>query len=298
VLSGMAKTTKRTGKRPAKTTRKKTTAKRAAKRSTNTGARAMWKGVITFGRVKVPVKLYSAVQGHDIGFRLLHRTDQEPVKQVMVNPESGDVVPYESIKKAYEDGDVLVILDDEELESLKPEPSRDIEVMRFVDHDDITEQWYDRPYYIGPDNGSKNDYFALAEALKRQEKQGVARWVMRNQEYVGTLLPSGDHLMLITLRHANEIIPVTALEPPTGRAPDQKEMKLARQLVSALESDFDPAEFRDEYRDRLMEFIEKKAEGHAPKIKKLRAKAETPKDDLASVLAASLKSTGKERKSA
>ena len=295
----MAKTA--TKKRATRRTAKKTTARKkpAAKRTraAKTGARAMWKGVIKIGRTQLPVKLYSAVQGKDVGFRLLHEADNQPVQQVMVNPETGDVVPYESIKKAFPDDDVLVILDDEELASLKPEPSRDIEVMRFVDPDDITQQWYDRPYYLGPD-GSNEDYFALAEALKRGEKQGVVRWVMRNQEYVGALLPTGDHLMLITLRHAQEVIPVTSLEPPVGRTPDQRELKLARQLVSALESDFDPNEFKDEYRERLLEFIEKKAKGRAPKIAAVRTKRATPKDNLASVLEASLKSTAKERKSA
>ncbi|MEX2281166.1 MAG: Ku protein [Gemmatimonadota bacterium] len=288
---------KRASKRTAKTAGKRKKPAAKATRTRKSGARAMWKGVVKMGRTEVPVKLYSAVQGQDVGFRLLHQPDKQPVQQVMINPETDDVVPYERIKKAFPDGDVLVILNEDELASLKPEPSRDIEVMRFVDADDITQQWYDRPYYLGPD-GSNGDYFALAEALKRSEKQGVVRWVMRNQEYVGALLPAGDHLMLITLRHAEEVIPVTALEPPVGRTPDQRELKLARQLVAALESDFDPAEFKDEHRERLLEFIEKKAKGRAPKVSKIQAKRATPKDNLASVLEASLKSTAKERRSA
>jgi DNA end-binding protein Ku len=257
----------------------------------------MWKGVIKVGTIEVPVKLYSAVRGNAISFRLLHKPDKQPVSQVMVNPDTGDVVAHENIRKAFEDDDVLVILDDEELEALRPKPSRDIEVLRFVSPDGITEQWYDRPYYLGPD-GSSSEYFALAEALKKQEKHGVARWVMRNQEYVGAVIPSGDHLMLITLRHADEVIPVTALQPPVGRTPDQRELKLARQLVAALESDFDPAEFRDEYRDRVLEFIEKKARGRAPKIAAVREKRAPAAKSLASVLEASLKSAEKGRKSA
>lgn len=259
-------------------------------------ARAIWKGEIKFGTIKVPVKLYSAVQDHDVHFRLLHDKDKQPVQQQMVNPETGDVVPSERIRKAYDDGDVLVILDDEELEALEPEPSREIEVTRFVDREDITEQWYDRPYYLGPDN-STGAYFALNEALTNQGKHGVARWVMRNREYVGALVPEGDYLLLVTLRSADEVILADSLEPPAGRAPDARELKLAEQLVSSLESDFDPEEFRDEYRDRLVEFLEKKAKGRAPTIRKLRPKRESKKD-LETMLEASLKAMKKERKSA
>lgn len=259
-------------------------------------ARAMWKGVITFGSVALPVRLYSAVQDKDVHFRLLHRTDKQPVKQVMINPESDEVVPAEQIRKAYDDGDVLVMLSEEELDSLEPEPSREIEILRFVDPEDITHQWYDRPYYLGPD-GAAGEYFALTEALGNQKKQGVARWVMRNKEYVGALVPEGDYLMLITLRYAEEIIPASALAPPAGRPPDARELKLAEQLVSALESDFDPAEFADEYRERVLDFVEKKAKGRAPKVKKLQPKRPSQKS-LTDVLTASLSAMEKERKSA
>jgi DNA end-binding protein Ku len=274
--------------------RKTKARKRPAAKSARKSARAMWKGVISFGSVALPVRLYSAVQDRDVHFRLLHRTDKQPVKQVMINPETDEVVPAEQIRKAYEDGDVLVMLSEEELESIEPEPSREIEVLRFVE--DITHQWYDRPYYLGPD-GAGGEYFALSEALTTQKKQGVARWVMRNKEYVGALVPEGDYLMLITLRYAEEIIPASALEPPAGRPADAKELKLAEQLVATLESDFDPAEFADEYRARVLEFVEKKASGGAPRIKKLQPRRPTEKS-LADVLAASLTGMKKERKSA
>ena len=259
-------------------------------------ARAMWKGVIKVGRTQVPVRLYSAVEDQGVHFRLLHKKDKEPVKQQMVNPETGDVVPAEQIRKAYEDEDVLVILDDAELATLEPEPSRDIEITRFVDPEDITPQWYDRPYYLGPDN-AQGPYFALAEALSRQNKHGIARWVMRKKEYVGALVPEGEYLMLITLRHADEVILANALEAPAGRKPDAREIKLAEQLVGALESDFDPGEFQDEYRERVLDFVKKKAKGRAPKLKKPEEKRAAPRE-LASVLEASLKAMQKERKSA
>src|SRR5688572_25836295 len=135
-------------------------------------ARAMWKGMIHFGAVEVPVKLYSAVQNQSVSFRLLDAKKKEPIKQQMVNPETGKVVEFAEIHRAYQtDGGELVLLDDEELEELQPEESREIEVTRFLPLNAISHLWYDRPYFLGPDE-SKGEYFALAEALREQGVEG------------------------------------------------------------------------------------------------------------------------------
>jgi DNA end-binding protein Ku len=258
-------------------------------------ARAIWKGVIRFGGHSVPVKLYSAVQDRGVSFRLLDSETLRPVKQRMVNPVTGDPVEYDEIRRGYEleDG-VFVVLDEDELESLQPEKSRDIEVTRFLDPSVINHQWYDRPYHLGPDDDSEA-YFVLTEALEREGKEGLARWTMRNKEYVGALRAEDGHLVLITLRHAEEVIPAGALEPPRGRDPDARELKMAEQLVSALEDEFDPSEYRDEYRDRVLELVEAKAEGKTLEFRQPgRRKAE---GDLAESLEASIRAA-KERKSA
>jgi DNA end-binding protein Ku len=256
-------------------------------------ARAIWKGRIRFGDVDVPVKLYSAVQDRNVRFRLLHAKDMEPVKQQMVNPETGKVVPYEDVQRAYrtDDGD-LVMLDADELAELEPEASRDIEITRFVDPEVITHQWYDRPYFLGPDNDD-DAYFALVEALRKQKREGVARWVMRKKEYVGALRLEGDHLMLMTLRHAGEVVEASALKPPGGRALDEREVKMAAQLVAALEDELDMTAFRDEYRDRVLELVEAKAEGKVVKFP-AAPKKQTDKS-LASMLEQSVKDLRKRR---
>lgn len=257
-------------------------------------ARAMWKGSIKIGRTELPIKLYSAVQDKSVHFRLLHKTDKEPLKQHMVDPETGDVVESADVRKGFvDDGGIVVMLEDEELDELEPETSRDIEITRFVPRDALASGYYERPYWLGPDEKA-GSYYALAEALEKEEKIGIARWVMRKKEYVGALVPENGYLMLITLRHAGDVVEASSLEAPGGRATDKKELALAEQLIGALEGDFDPAEWRDEYRDRLLEFIKKKAKGHAPKVHKLRPKRESKKD-LAAMLEASLK---QERKSA
>lgn len=257
-------------------------------------ARAIWKSVIKIGGARVPVKLYSAVKDSSIHFRLLHKKDLQPVKQQMVHPETGEPVASEEIRMAYPVGrNQLVILSDEELEQLEPEPSRDIEVDRFVKPEEIDHRWYERSYYLGPDNSSEA-YFALAAALERSGKEGVAKWVMRKRNYVGSLRAEDGYLVLIALRHAEEVIATESLEAPGGRALDKREVRMAEQLISALEGTFDPADYRDEYRDRVTELIETKARGGKVKVKKFRPRPKK-EESLDRALEASLASVGKRR---
>jgi DNA end-binding protein Ku len=250
-------------------------------------ARAIWKGVVKIGTLSVPVKLYSAVQDRKVHFRLLHKTDHEPVKQRLVSSDTGDEVEYQTVRKAFPIArGRMVMLESEELEKLEPEDSRDIAVTRFVEPSEIDHRWYDRAYYLGPD-GDQKSYFAAAAALERKEKQGVARWVMRDKEYVGALIAEDGYLVLITLRHADEIIASDALKPPGGRELAQRELDMAEQLLSALSGKFEPAEFRDEYRARVMELVEAKSKGHKPKVVAFRPKKQK-EDQLADALEASL----------
>lgn len=250
-------------------------------------ARAIWKGVVHIGTLTVPVKLYSAVQDRSVHFRLLHEKDLEPVKQELVSSGSGEVVDYKEVRKAYPlTRGRFVLLEKEELEKLEPADSRDIEITRFVEPEEIDHRWYERAYYLGPD-GNNRAYFAAAAALERKKKEGLAKWVMRDKAYVGSLRAEDGYLMLIVLRHADEIIAADALEPPAGRALEKREIEMAEQLLTALHHRFDPSQFRDEYRARVMELVEAKAAGGKPKLKVFRPKQ--PKEErLADTLEASL----------
>ncbi|PMR76609.1 Ku protein [Billgrantia endophytica] len=255
--------------------------------------RAMWKGVIRFDDADVPVKLYSAVQDRSVHFRLLHDKDRSPVKQAMINPDTDEVVPYRETQRAYPTDDgTLVLLSREELEALEPEPSRDIEMIRFLPPKAIDHRWYDRPYYLGPD-GSDEDYCALIEALDHTGKEGLARWVMRKKAYIGALRLYRGVPMLISLRDNEQVIAMDALEPPGGKALDSKELDMARQLIDMLEAPFEPDSYRDEYRARVLELIEAKQRGDSVNITPIRRRK--PSDDLSKALEASLK---KERKRA
>ena len=259
-------------------------------------ARAIWKGVLKLSTTRVPVKLYSAVQDRTVRFHVLDDHQKKRVKQHMVDPESGDEVATEEIQKGYEiEPGRYVILTAEDLEKLEPPPSRDIEIVEFVPQTKISQQWYERPYYLGPD-GDEKDYFALVEALENKESEGIAHWVMRNKYYAGALRAVDDYLFLFTLRDANEVILAYDLSKPSGAAPTQKELAMAKQLVEMLQGEFVPSEYKDEYRERVMEFIEKKAKGHAPRLKAVKAKRSTTALD--SVLAKSIESLRKKEKRA
>ena len=259
-------------------------------------ARAIWKGELKVDSVRVPVKLFAALKDQTVRFHILEKHSKTRVKQHMINPDNGDEVAGDEIQKGFEIGPgKFVILDAEELASLEPKAAREIEIKQFVPAAAIAPEYYDRPYYLGPD-GNERAYFALAAALGNQNKEGVARWVMRKQPYVGALRVEGDHLLLFTLRSAEEVVSAKDLPRPAGRAPEKKELSMAKQLVEMLKGEFDPKDYQDEYRQRVMEFVEKKARGRAPRlhlVEKKRAPA-----SLHKVLSKSIESLKKQKRAA
>jgi DNA end-binding protein Ku len=240
------------------------------------------------------VKLYSAVQDHTIHFHMLEKRNHHRIKQHMVDPETGDEVPNDEIRKGYEvEKGTFVLLEEKELQKFEPEPSRDIEVVQFVAPDHLDTQWYDRPYYAGPD-GSSKDYFALAAALQAKDRVGIARWVMRDKQYIGALRAEAEYLVIVTLRYAEEVLSAAELSGPSGKALAAGELKMAEQLVNVLRDVFRPEDFQDEYRDRVMQFIEARAKGRKPKLHAVQTrKAST---SLMDQLAKSLKAAPERRK--
>ena len=259
-------------------------------------ARAIWKGNLKLGKNEVPVKLYSAVEDQTVRFHVLDDTAKKRVKQHMVDPDSGEDVETEEIQKGYEiEPGKYVILTEEDLEKLEPPPSRDIDVVEFLPENTISQQWYERPYYIGPD-GDVKTYFAFAEALANKKREAVVNWVMRKKYYAGVLRAVDDYLVLFTMRDAKEVILADQLTKPAGAAPTQKELAMATQLVEMLQGEFDAKEYKDEYRERVQEFIKKKASGRAPRLKPVKAKRQTTALD--SVLSKSIEALRRKEKRA
>ena len=251
-------------------------------------ARAIWKGQLVLGKHEVPVKMYSAVQDQAVHFHLLHDKDLTPVEQRIVRKDNGREVAKEAQRKAFPlDDQRAVILAPEELEQLEPESDRAIHLLRFVPRDALGDQWFDRPYYLGPDEKGDADYFALAEALAGKDRIGIARWVMRDKRYVGALAVGDDgYLRMTTLRRAEQVLDVPAIRPDKARTPSDAEVKLAEQLVDSITGPFAPEEWHNEYRARLHKLIEAKAKG--AKLKLVAARPKEATTDLAETLRASL----------
>jgi DNA end-binding protein Ku len=242
--------------------------------------------VIRFGDERLPVKLFSAVEDRNIRFRLLHEPDRVPVQQRMINPSTGAVVDLAEVRKGVEiEPDRFVLVTDEDTKEIEPEDSRDILITRFLDPSLINHQWYERPYHLGPDD-NPTSYYSFARVLERKGLERVARWVMRKKRYRGALRARDGHLLLITLRHAGEVIPRSELEAPSGRKLEAKERDMAVKFIKALEEDFEPDRYEDEYRERVAHLIEIERRGGTVKIEEY----EEPKapDELLELLEASL----------
>lgn len=254
-------------------------------------ARAMWKAVLVIDDHEIPVKLYSGLEDRSVHFRLLHRTDFAPVRQVMVDPHSEREVEREQIRRgAPVGGGRFVVLTEEDLVAAEPPESREITIDSFVAPEAIDPAMFDRPYWLGPDPEGDSRYWQLAEALARQEKLGVARWVMRKRAYVGALRLEGEHLMLVTLRHAGELVAPDEIAVPRGRSPEPQELTMAKQLVAMLEGDFKPDDFRDEHRDRVLDLVRRKQGGEVIELVKAGRKREPA--SLTSALKRSLEALG------
>jgi DNA end-binding protein Ku len=225
----------------------------------------MWSGAISFGLVNVPVKLYSAVSKKTVRFNQLNAETGNRIQQKRVDPETGEEVGYDQIVKGYElTKDRYVVITPEELESLDPEKTRTVDIEDFVDLDEIDPVYYDHPYYLVPDKGATKAYGLLLGAMKQANKVAIARVVLRSKEQLVAIRPAGDVLMMETMLFHDEVVPSHDIEDlPDGKElkATDRELKMAQQLIDSLSSEFDPSSYHDQYREKVLELIEKKASG-------------------------------------
>jgi DNA end-binding protein Ku len=228
-------------------------------------ARAIWSGSISFGLLNVPVRLYSAVARRNIALREIRESDNARIKHRRVAEGTDEEVPYESIVKAYEiTPGRYVPLTKDEMAALAPEKTRAIEVQDFVDIEEIDPMYFDSPYYLGPADGAEKAYSLLAAAMEKSGKAAIARFVFRNKEHLAAIRASDGVLTLTTMRFADEVVPPSELDdalPQKKGKVAKKEQEMAEKLIESLSARFDPASYRDEYREQLLELIESKAEG-------------------------------------
>ena len=254
--------------------------------------RAIWSGAISFGLVNIPVKLYSAVSKKTVRFHQIDAESGQRIRQQRVNPGSGEEVPYEQIVKGYEiSPDRYVTITPEELESLEPQKTRTIDIEEFVDLEQIDPIYYDHPYYLAPDKGAAKAYKLLLDAMEEADKVAIARVVIRSKENLVALRSYGGAITMETMLFPDEVTQPESIEELSAVDGDVKttkrELDMAKQLIESLSGDFDPSGYRDEYRERVLDLIERKAAGETITIEAPAAeKKEVP--DLMAALEASI----------
>lgn len=225
--------------------------------------RAIWSGAISFGLVNVPIKLFTATSQKDVRFHQLHDKDGARINQKRVCSKDGEEVPLEHIVKGYEiSRDKYVLITPEELDTLDPKASRTIDIQDFVDLDEIDPVYFESTYYMVPEKGATKAYALLLEAMRKSKKVAIARVVLRQKQHLVALRPVRNALSMETMLYADEVIAPETLEGlPEGVEVTDRELAMAQQLIDSLATDFKPEQYRDDYRERVLAMIERKAEG-------------------------------------
>jgi DNA end-binding protein Ku len=260
--------------------------------------RELWKGAIQFGLVHIPVSLFPAEQRDELSFSMLDRRDLQPVGYKRFNKTTGDEVPYEQIVKGYEyDEGRFVTLEKEDFKRANVEASQTVDIMGFIERDQLPTFFYEAPYYLAPAKHGEKGYALLREVLVRTGRVGIATVVIRTRAHLAALYAVENLLVLNTLRYANELRDPAELKVPEDLKAAKvtpREIEMAERLVEDMEMDWDPAQYHDTYRDDLLKMIEEKAHGKVkPEPKAKRGPKEAEVIDFASLLERSLGSKRK-----
>jgi DNA end-binding protein Ku len=254
-------------------------------------ARSLWTGSISFGLVNVPVALYSAVRDLDVHFRQLHEKDGAPIDTRRFCSEEDREVAFDDIGHGYDlDDGKQVVLTDDDLAAAAPRKTRTIDIEGFVDVADVDPIYFDHPYFLAPvgeAEGNLRAYQLLVEVMASTDRAALGRFVMRTKEYLVLVRVRDERLALTTMRFHDEVRPAKDIAPG-GRKPAKAQLGAAKQLIEALSADWDPGQYHDRYRERLLEVIERKRKG-----KRITVPDTTPEDagappDIMAALKASL----------
>ena len=225
--------------------------------------RTLWKGAISFGLVHIPVGLHTAATESGIDFDWLDKRSMDPVGYKRINKRTGKEIDRENIVKGvqYEKGEYVIISQDE-IEQAYPRTTQTIEIQMFVDAAQVSFVYLERPYYIEPINKGHKVYALLRDTLAKTGKIGIAKVVIQTKQHLAALVPSGDALILNLMRWGDEVKPVSDLDLPKAgakaMAPSASEQKMARMLIEDMSGDWNPDDFKDEFREAIMGLVDKK----------------------------------------
>jgi DNA end-binding protein Ku len=224
-------------------------------------AASVWKGHLTFGLVSFPIRLFSAARSESISFNLLHKEDHSRIKQIVYCQAEDKPVPRSELVKGYEyEKDHYVEIDDEDIKKVAPKTAKVMEILEFVKSDQVDPIYLESSYYVAPDEGGEKPYALLFQALRESQYYALAKVAMHNREHIIVLRPGAKGILSHTMYYNDEIRHVEEFRTDTSLVKD-KELAMAKMLISSLEAEFEPQKYRDEYRENLQKMIEAKIEG-------------------------------------
>jgi DNA end-binding protein Ku len=239
-------------------------------------ATSVWKGHITFGLVSFPVRLFSAARSETLSFNQLHKDDHSRIRQVTYCQLEDKPVPRSELVKGYEyEKDRYVVIDDEDIKKVAPKTAKVMEILEFVKATDVDPVYLESSYYVAPDEGGEKPYALLFQAMRESNYFALAKVAMHNREHVIVLRPGAKGILSHTMYYQDEIRQVDEFRTDTSLVKD-KELEMAKMLISSLEAEFEPQKYHDSYRENLRQMIDAKIEG-----KKV---VETPEAHIAPVI--------------
>jgi len=257
--------------------------------------RSIWTGSISFGLINIPVKIFPAVQESSLDLDMLDSKDHSNIKFKRVNENTGKEVAYENIVKGYKMDGGYVVLEDEDFEAADAVKTKMIEIINFVDEQEIDSLYYEQPYYLEPEEPAMKAYALLRDALQLSGKVGVTTFVLRNKEGLAILKPYKNVIVLNRIRFSQEIREPSELKLPPVSKNKTKEMDLANKLVAQLTEKFNIEKYKDTYTAKLLKIIKEKSKGKKITVPKMKV-VYKQSDNLMEMLKASLGT--KKRKSA
>jgi DNA end-binding protein Ku len=243
--------------------------------------RSIWSGSISFGLVNVPVRLYSAVSEHKLQFHFVHEKDNSPIGYEKICKKEDKPVPDDEIVKAFEyNKGEYVFMDDEDFEAARVEGYKSIDITDFVPYEDIDPIYFAHTYLVGPASGAEKTYSLLVRAMEDSELAAIAKFVMRDRQYLGALRIREGLITLEQLHFADEIRPVSEIKPSRARV-SQQELRMAQRLIESWTTTWKPEKYKDTYRDALLDIIKAKRKG-----KEIHPTADVEEEELPDLMTA------------
>ena len=258
--------------------------------------RAIWKGNISFALVSIPISLFSATRRNELSFHHLHKKDMSPVSYKRFCDTEDVELAWEEITKGYEyEKGQYVEITDEDLDKADVELTKTIQIVEFVQEEEIDPIYFEKPYYLEPQKGGERAYALMRDALAESKKVGIAKVVLKSREHLAAVKSIRDMMTLQTMRFAHEIVDAGSLNLPQKTEISKKEMDLAHMLIDSMSDKFDPGKYKDDYYDKVLEIIQMKIAGVSPQVPAAKGPAPTKVVDLMEVLKQSLTETKKNK---